>query len=71
MKRAFKCLKWFKIITYLHQSVGAGTHECVHYTIKGIIMRIPSHVTNSFTCREVKADDLLFMMTGTKLMVYF
>lgn len=45
-----------KIIAYLHQSVGAGAHECVHCTIKGIIMRISSHVTNSFTWGAIEAQ---------------
>lgn len=43
-----KCVMQFKSISYLHQSVSAGTHECVHHTIKGIVVRISSHVTNSF-----------------------
>lgn len=42
-------LQQIKFTPYLHQSVSAGTHECVHHTIKGVVMRISSHMTHSFT----------------------
>lgn len=41
-----------KFIPYLHQGVSAGAHECVHHTIKGVVVRISSHVTHSFTWGE-------------------
>lgn len=39
-----------KFNPYLHQRVCAGAHECVHYTIKGVVVRISSHMTHSLTC---------------------
>lgn len=42
-------LQEMKFNPYLHESVSAGTHECVHHTIKGVVMRISSHMTHSFT----------------------
>lgn len=42
-------LQQIKFTPYLNQSVSAGTHECVHHTIKGVVMRISSHMTHSFS----------------------
>lgn len=64
----------FKSIPYLHKSVSAGTHERVHHTIKGVVMRVSSHMTHSFTCEgkggsiKCKKYNLgfIFMMTGSK-----
>lgn len=39
-----------KVISYLHQCVRASSHECVHYAIKSVVVRISSHMANSFTC---------------------
>lgn len=49
MKFKEKMCNTVYFIPYLHQSVSAGAHERVHHTVKGVVVGISSHMTNSFT----------------------
>lgn len=37
-----------QLILYLNQSVSAGAHECVHHTIKSVVVGISSNVAYTF-----------------------